>query len=115
MTHLSKLCGTGILVLTLMSSAGCDNEAKGALIGAGVGALAGGVIGNQDGKTAMGAGVGAAAGAATGAWVGARKDKRELEEENRALRGELQRRDYEQELADKDAEIDALKRELGTK
>ena len=69
-----------IKVLTLALCAGivmtgCNNLAKGTVIGAGGGAVLGAVVGKLAGNTAVGAAVGTAVGAGAGALIGKHMDK----------------------------------------
>lgn len=59
-----------LLVVLLITVAGCTETQKGAGIGTLIGAGAGAIIGHQSGHTAEGALIGGAAGAAGGALVG---------------------------------------------
>ena len=59
----------------------CNNQQKGAAIGAGGGALLGGIIGAIAGNTAVGAAVGGAVGAGAGAIIGKKMDKAKAEAE----------------------------------
>jgi outer membrane protein OmpA-like peptidoglycan-associated protein len=59
----------------------CNNQQKGAAIGAGGGAVLGGIIGAIAGNTAIGAAVGGAVGAGAGAIIGKKMDKAKAEAE----------------------------------
>lgn len=59
-----------ILLVLLVSLAGCTTAQKGAGIGAVTGGGLGAIIGHQSGHTAEGAAIGAAAGAIGGALIG---------------------------------------------
>lgn len=59
----------------------CNNQQKGAGIGAAGGALLGGIIGHMAGNTAIGAALGGAIGAGTGAIIGKKMDKAKAEAE----------------------------------
>ena len=67
----------------------CNNQQKGAAIGAGGGALLGGIIGAIAGNTAVGAAVGGAVGAGAGAIIGKKMDKAKAEAE--AIKDEIKR------------------------
>ena len=58
-----------------MVMAGCNNLAKGTVIGAAGGAALGAIVGKIAGNTAVGAAVGTAVGAGTGALIGKHMDK----------------------------------------
>ncbi len=67
-----------VAVISLLSSAGCQNNTQtGAALGTGAGALAGTIIGHQVGHKGAGALIGAVAGGLTGAAVGNAQDAQE--------------------------------------
>ena len=69
------------LFLCLGMLVACNNQQKGAAIGAGGGAVLGDIIGAIAGNTAIGAAVGGAVGAGAGAIIGKKMDKAKAEAE----------------------------------
>ena len=70
-----------LLVLVLITLAGCTTTEKGAAVGGVIGAGTGAIIGHQSGKTGTGALIGGAAGLIGGALIGNAIDDEDEEDE----------------------------------